>query len=118
MPFTLSHAAAVIPLRNRFHRYLPLSALLIGSFAPDFRYFFPGIRLRIFSHSPQGVFLFCLPLSLLALWLFHRLVKEPLFHLLPRRLQSRFEPEMLQFTFAPWHRTIAIALAILIGGFT
>ena len=37
MPFTVSHAAAVLPLQRLG---LPLTALMIGSMAPDFGYFF------------------------------------------------------------------------------
>jgi hypothetical protein len=118
MPFTLSHAAAVIPLRNRFGKVLPLSALLIGSFSPDFRYFIPGVRIRLFSHSLEGLFLFCLPLSLFALWVFHSLVKEPLFHLLPKSLQSRIDPKILHYSFFQLRRILVIVIAILIGAFT
>ena len=38
MPFTISHAAAVLPLKKS---PLPLAALMIGSMSPDFSYFLP-----------------------------------------------------------------------------
>jgi hypothetical protein len=118
MPFTMSHAAAVVPLRKIFRSSLPLSALIIGSFSPDFRYFIPVLRLQIFSHSLSAIFVFCLPLSLFVLLIFHTLVKEPLFHLLPESLQRRIEPESLQFSFLPLTQFIAIVIAIILGGFT
>jgi hypothetical protein len=118
MPFTVSHAAAVIPLRKIFQYSLPLSALIVGSFSPDFRYFIPFLRLQIVSHSLQGIFLFCLPLSLLVLFLFHKIVKEPLYHLLPESVQRRIEPETLQFFFLPLKRLIVIIVAIMLGAAT
>jgi len=118
MPFTVSHAAAVIPLRKVFHGFLPLSALIIGSFSPDFRYFIPALRLQIFSHSLPAIFVFCLPLSLLVLFVFHKIVKEPLFQLLPESLQRRIEPESLKFSFLPLKKLIAIVIAIILGAFT
>ena len=36
MPLTIAHPAAVLPFR---HSRLPISALVIGSLAPDFEYF-------------------------------------------------------------------------------
>jgi hypothetical protein len=55
MPLTPAHAAAALPLRSLAHRLglrLPLSALMIGTLAPDFEYLFrlkppraPGVRL-------------------------------------------------------------------------
>lgn len=118
MPFTVSHAAAVIPLRKIFQFSLPLSALIVGSFSPDFRYFIPFLRLQIVSHSLQGIFLFCLPLSVLVLFLFHKIVKEPLYHLLPITVQRRIEPETLQFSFLPLKNFIAIIVAIILGAIT
>jgi hypothetical protein len=116
MPFTLSHAAAVLPFRKYFREILPFSALIIGSFSPDFRYFLPGVRIRIFSHSPEGLFLFCLPLGLLALAFFHYIAKEPLFYLLPKHLQLRIEPRAMEFSFLPFRKAVAIIIALLIGG--
>ncbi|MBI3650006.1 MAG: DUF4184 family protein [Acidobacteria bacterium] len=118
MPFTLSHAAAVLPVAKKIENYLPLSALLMGSFSPDFRYFFPDIQTRTFSHSIEGLFLFCLPLGLLALLVFHYLVKESVVQLLPERVLQRLEARTLQFAFLPPRRLGWICLAILVGAFT
>lgn len=118
MPFTLSHAAAVIPVKKITQNLLPLSALVIGSFSPDFRYFFPQISLGILSHSLTGVFIFCLPLSLITLWLFHAFVKEPISQLLPVSLQSRIDFTTPKQFFLPFNRFVAILVAILIGALT
>ena len=62
MPFTVSHAAAVLPLKNS---RLPLAALMVGSMSPDFAYFLPAaLSARTASHSLPGIFLFCLPAGL------------------------------------------------------
>lgn len=41
MPFTISHAAAVLPFARFFKRERVFSALVIGSMVPDFGYFQP-----------------------------------------------------------------------------
>ncbi|MFD3685652.1 DUF4184 family protein [Nocardiopsis sp. NPDC058631] len=54
MPFTLSHAAAVLPLaRTR----LPLSALVVGSVAPDLPYYLPLPVASATTHGPAGLWL-------------------------------------------------------------
>ncbi len=64
MPFTLAHPAAAAPLR-RFG--LVLSALVVGSMAPDFPYFLPGLPQDKFGHTLAGVFWFCVPAGLAVL---------------------------------------------------
>lgn len=92
MPFTLSHAAAVLPgLRRDGTARGPLvaSALVAGSFAPDMTYFaataFPGAMvLGDVTHSPVGIVTADVGIAavLVALWL---TVREPLVALLPAR---------------------------------
>ncbi|MEC4019736.1 DUF4184 family protein [Streptomyces sp. H27-D2] len=96
MPFTLSHAAAVLPgiHRNGTARGgLVAAALVAGSFAPDLTYFadtvLPGaMRFGNFTHSPAGVLSVdaLSTAALLAGWL---LLREPLVALLPRARQGR-----------------------------
>lgn len=96
MPFTLSHAAAVLPAVRRTGRArgpLVASALVLGSFAPDTFYFadavVPGVwPYGAFAHSLPGVFTAdaVLTAALAACWL---LLREPLVALLPRRRQGR-----------------------------
>ncbi|MFB7235557.1 DUF4184 family protein [Streptomyces sp. NPDC056269] len=96
MPFTLSHAAAVLPgLRRNGTARGPLvaSALVAGSFAPDMTYFaataVPGAM--VFggvTHSPVGLVTVDVLITavLVALWL---TVREPLVVLLPARWRAR-----------------------------
>ncbi|HAT6805041.1 TPA: DUF4184 family protein [Citrobacter freundii] len=52
MPFTFTHPAVVIPIYHYVNRSLSLSALIIGSMAPDFVYFFLFSVTGALSHSP------------------------------------------------------------------
>ncbi|WP_149179612.1 DUF4184 family protein [Streptomyces sp. TRM49041] len=96
MPFTISHAAAVLPgIRRSGAARGPLvaSALVMGSFAPDMTYFadsvVPGaMALGALTHSAWGVFTVdaLTAAVLVALWL---MVREPLVALLPGRWRGR-----------------------------
>ena len=63
MPFTVSHAAAVLPIDRWTRHTLPLTALMIGSMAPDFGYVFSYELSRPITHSFLGLFTFSLPVS-------------------------------------------------------
>ncbi|MFJ4622767.1 DUF4184 family protein [Streptomyces sp. NPDC088812] len=96
MPFTLSHAAAVLPaLRADGTGRGPLvpAVLVAGSFAPDMTYYAasvaPGaMEFGDVTHSFAGVFTVdvLVAWALVGLWL---LVREPLVALLPRARQTR-----------------------------
>lgn len=96
LPFTLSHAAAVLPgLRRDGTARGPLvaSALVAGSFAPDMTYFaataVPGAMVfGDVTHSPVGLVTVdvLITAALVALWL---VVREPLVALLPARWRGR-----------------------------
>ncbi|MFG2623548.1 DUF4184 family protein [Streptomyces sp. NPDC048473] len=96
MPFTLSHAAAVLPgMRRDGTARGPLlaSALVAGSFAPDMTYYadtaIPGaMEFGQVTHSVWGVFTVdvLITAAVVALWL---LLREPLVALLPRAWQGR-----------------------------
>ncbi|MEV6169936.1 DUF4184 family protein [Streptomyces sp. NPDC051954] len=96
MPFTLSHAAAVLPaLRPDGTGRGPLvpAVLVAGSFAPDMTYYAAsvlsgGMEFGDVTHSFAGVFTIDVVIAwaLVGLWL---LVREPLVALLPRERQGR-----------------------------
>lgn len=118
MPFTLAHPAAVVPIFKTHHKSLILSALIVGSMSPDFEYF---LRLKLvtrWSHTPLGVFTFCLPASLITLWIFHNLQKEALVLLLPDVIKNRLLPFCGRFEFLPVKHFFAICLSAVIGAFT
>jgi hypothetical protein len=112
VPFTLSHSAAALPFRRS-----PLipSALIIGTFAPDFQYF---IRLEAsgrFGHSLVGAVVLTLPIALAVLWLFHAVVKIPVVRLLPDGLQRRLAGTLGKFRFWPVSRFLLVAFSTLVG---
>jgi Domain of unknown function (DUF4184) len=114
MPFTVSHAAAVLPL-HRFSRHkLPLTALMIGSMAPDFGYFFSHEASRLLTHSFSGLFIFSLPAGL-AVWLFYvAILEKATITLLSDRWHTRFAHT--ETITAPLIARAAIA--ILLGAVT
>ncbi|MGW1595729.1 DUF4184 family protein [Streptomyces sp. NPDC002343] len=96
MPFTLSHAAAVLPAVRRDGsgrgRLVP-AVLVAGSCAPDVPYYAAdvlpgGMEAGAVTHAFAGVVTVDVPLAwaLAGLWL---LVREPLLALLPRAWQGR-----------------------------
>lgn len=115
MPFTVSHAAAALPLRRLAGGRLPLAAMMIGAMAPDFAYFATLGRDRLATHSIAGLFWFCLPVGL-AVWLFFvRVLERPTVALLPEPWRTRFtyQPERLTL------RALALAsVAVILGALT
>jgi hypothetical protein len=96
LPFTLSHAAAVLPAVRRDgggRGRLVASVLVAGSFAPDMTYYAAtvvpgGMEFGSVTHSFAGVVSVDVLISwaLVGLWL---LVREPLVALAPRARQGR-----------------------------
>jgi len=112
MPFTISHAAAVLPLRKL---QLPLAAMMIGSMAPDFPYFLPGDLSRTNTHDLEGVFLACWPMGLAVWLLFVHLLERPSIELLPEPWRLRIPHSDSSFTF----RSLALAsLGVIVGALT
>ncbi|WCD96143.1 DUF4184 family protein [Streptomyces sp. HUAS 31] len=96
MPFTLSHAAAVLPAvrTDGTGRGTLVPAMLVaGSFSPDMTYYAASVLPQAMefgdvTHSFAGVFTVdvVVALALVGLWL---LLREPLVALLPARRQAR-----------------------------
>ncbi len=92
MPFTISHAAAVLPFSRLLARRRLLSAVVIGTMVPDFGLFFPWRVYRFESHSALGLLSFCVPVGLFAYWIFQYLIKTPLMEVLPDGAAARWRP--------------------------
>jgi hypothetical protein len=116
MAFTLAHPAAVIPLYRRLGRFGVLSALVIGSLAPDLHYFFPFQPARAQTHSLAGLWWYCLPVGMALYVAYHRFLKLPLVLALPasafRRLAHFASPRLPN---APW---TAVLISLLVGAST
>lgn len=116
MPLTIVHPIAVYP----FKRWgLPLSALVIGSIAPDLEYLAYLAPVSKVSHTLVGLFLFCLPAGLIFLWIFHRIWKQPI---LSQLLVTQSKVEEIEttdyFSFLPLRRFTTLCIAILLGAMT
>ena len=114
MPFTVSHAAAVLPIHRWSKHTLPLSALMVGSMSPDFGYIFSYEASRALTHSFAGLFVFSLPVGL-AVWLFYVAVLEKAtITLLSDRWHTRFaHTDAITLSLV-----LRAALAILLGALT
>jgi hypothetical protein len=85
VPFTPSHAAAVLPF---LRTPLPASALVIGSVAPDLPYYLP-VALPWDTHTASAVVTTDLLLGALAWVIWHALLAEPALAWSPRALRAR-----------------------------
>jgi hypothetical protein len=110
MPFTISHAAAVLPFSRLLAPRRVLSAAVIGSMVPDFRVFFPWPLERVETHSALALLTFCLPVGLVTYWLFQLLIKTPVLEVLPDGAYARWRP------FASRARLSSVLQWLLAGG--
>lgn len=110
MPFTLSHPAAVLPLRRTG---LPMAALVCGSMAPDLHMGVPGISDEL-THAWEGVpsVDVLLGLALTVTWVY--LLAPPARAAMPRWVRDRMT------AVRAWHsRDWLLAVpAVLVGAVT
>ncbi len=90
MPFTISHAAAVLPFARPLARWRLLSATIIGSMVPDFGLLMPWRPPRIDTHSAASLLTFSLPVGLAVFWIFQQLLKTPVISVLPDAAHARW----------------------------
>ncbi|SEW25369.1 DUF4184 family protein [Chitinophaga arvensicola] len=91
MPFTISHAAIVVPFTNTSRQYLSATGLIIGSMVPDFYYFILLNPYFNSGHQWWGIFVYDIPLALLLAWLYHQVVKPMLLPYLPAWAGTRLQ---------------------------
>ncbi|HET7231828.1 MAG TPA: DUF4184 family protein [Longimicrobium sp.] len=106
MPITPAHAAAAWPLHRAFRR-LPVAALVIGTMSPDLEYVLRMRPFGKFGHSPAGLFVFCLPLTVVLWWWWRAAVRPALTPLLPPALRAAAEAP------PPGRATDAVPLAMV-----
>ena len=112
MPFTVSHAAAVLPFRKL---NLVWSAFIIGSMAPDFPYIVGNVDYRGVGHHFPGILLLTVPAALFGLWLFHNVIKRPIIGMMPVGVQVRLQDQLRPFSFGGVKRFLAILASIIFG---
>ena len=115
MPFTVAHAAVAPVLARATRGRLPASALVLGAMAPDLEYLVFLQTRRTVGHSLLGLLTFCLPVSLVLLLAWHRVVKGPLARLLPRQWGHLAPALDRPFTFASWPARAGVVAAVLVG---
>ncbi len=118
MPFTAAHPAAVLPLRNWSSRFLPWSALVIGSLAPDMEYFIFFRPVSKYGHSLAGLIYFCLPVGLIVWLCFHLVLKRPMSYLLPDSERPYFWASAIRRVDLTPRTLACVGLAIVVGALT
>jgi hypothetical protein len=113
MPFTISHAAAALPIGVLSKSRLPLAALMIGTMSPDFAYFLPLEYSRLETHGLVGLFSFCLPVGLAAWLFFVTVLERPTLAFLPDAWRTRIPRSVLTA-----REMVMAALAIILGALT
>jgi len=89
MPFPLAHPAAALPLRRWCPKYLDFPSLIVGSLTPDLAASIDDWE--YFSHTILGSLVFCLPVGLLTIWIFHK-VRTALVTTLPNPHRNALLP--------------------------
>ena len=117
MPWTISHIAAVLPLRRCGSKRLSFAALALGACSPDFGYYIGQFKLADWAHTPWGLVLLCLPSSLALLSLL-QFFQHELASLLPsatlRAALHAHRPHSLRSA----HSVASLSLAIVLGAAT
>jgi Domain of unknown function (DUF4184) len=118
MPFTISHAAVVLPFSRVLARWRLLSAVVIGAMVPDFGQFFPWRMHRFETHSALALLTFCLPVGLTTYWVFQYLIKTPMLEALPDGAYARWQPYSSPANAASLRQWIWAACGVLAGAVT
>ncbi|APV48631.1 hypothetical protein BWI17_02375 [Betaproteobacteria bacterium GR16-43] len=113
MPWTLSHAAAVLPLRRWCRGPLSFAGLVAGSFAPDAGYYVLAFDVGTFAHTPAGSVLACVPIGLALVLALHALRQSWCF-LLPQPHRGAIATHL----DAPMAPLLVLIPSIVIGAWT
>jgi Domain of unknown function (DUF4184) len=118
MPFTISHAAVVLPFSRLLARWRLLSAVVVGAMVPDFGLFFPWRMPRFETHSAAALFIFCVPVGVATYWVFQYLIKTPLLEVLPEGAYARWRPFSSPADFGSIRQWVLAACGVLAGAVT
>jgi len=118
MPFTISHAAIVVPFSRPLARWRLLSATIVGSMVPDFGLLMPWRPPRVETHGAMGLLTFCLPVGLATFWIFQRLLKVPLMAVLPDAAYARWRNFALPADIDSLQQWLLAACGVLVGALT
>jgi hypothetical protein len=118
MPFTISHAAVVLPFSRLLARWRLLSAAVIGAMVPDFGLLFPWRVYRFETHSVTALLTFCLPVGMATYWVFQYMVKTPMLEVLPEGAYARWRPFSSRAYIHNGRQWILAAFGVLVGAVT
>jgi hypothetical protein len=99
MPFTISHAAAIL-LVKKWKLRISSTAFLAGSMVPDFENFLLLRNTQKFSHTLPGILFFNVPFGIILCFWFHHFAKEPIFQLLP----TYYKNKVGKYMFFNWNK--------------
>jgi hypothetical protein len=116
LPFTPSHAAAVLPL---VRSPLPASALVVGSMAPDLPYYLPWTP-GLVTHTTLAVVSTDLALGALVWAVWHAVLAAPALAVAPPGLRARLAgvPMGLRGRVSSAPSVALVALALVVGSAT
>jgi Domain of unknown function (DUF4184) len=118
VPFTLSHPAAVLPLRT-WAPALPFTALVVGSMAPDAEYYLPYEPFpRHVTHAFIGVPTVDLLLGLVVLIAAQVVLAPPIAALLPQPWGDRIRAWARAGIPRRWQDATLILVALVVGSAT
>lgn len=117
MPWTPSHAAAILPFRRLCPNYLSFPALVAGAMAPDMAYYVGRFDISDFAHTLAGSIVVCIPTGLLSLLIFF-LLRRPLWFLLPQPHRGAVAPLVAKRPATDGPAILAATVSILIGSWT
>lgn len=119
MPFTVSHAAAVLPIRVR---WLSTSALVIGAMAPDLPLFAPFLPYTTGeTHTLSATLITNTPVGLILFVLWQGFFARPADWFAPSAIRSRLAPEHqpgLRVRLSSPHKVVGVLASLFIGGLT
>lgn len=114
MPFTVTHLAAIIPIKHSPLKFLPLSALAIGCMVPDMPMFFSFTGRHSVTHSIPGLFTHCVPIGIAVYVLFQWLVKDALLAILPPGISEQLSQKKKHTLYY----MMLVVAALLLGAAT
>ncbi len=118
MPFTVSHAAAVLPFGGR----LSASALVIGAMAPDLPLFAPFLPYTTdATHTVHGAFLTNILVGFALFVVWHGFFARPMDWFAPSGIRARLSPHQqpgLRRRLATPGKVLGVLLSLFLGGLT
>jgi Domain of unknown function (DUF4184) len=118
VPFTLSHPAAVLPLRT-WTPALPFTALVIGSMAPDAEYYLPFEPFpRHLTHAFVGVPTVDLIIGLVTLIAVRLVLAAPVAALVPRPWSDRIRDWGRAGVPRGGRQALLVVVALIVGSAT